>query len=555
MLTHLLAFLILAQPRTSVPVPPSPPELRTIAEASDFKSTSTHAEVLALVDAIVEKAPEVARRATVGHTHEGRDMAMIVLSDPPVDEPGDAFHQAERFKKPLVFIFANIHAGEVDAKEASLMLARSLALGEDRELLKKLVVVIMPNYNADGNDRFGPNEKNRSEQDGPVNGMGIRHNSRDLDLNRDWCKLKANETRNMVAFLNSWKPRVVVDGHTTDGSYHRYLITHQSPKCLAGDTRLNDYARDTFLAEITKNLRARTDIDMFTYGNFEGEHESPPRQHTQWWTTSPQPRYSTHYLGLRGCIGILSESYSHSPYKDRVLGSYEFFREILRYTAANSEQVMQVTRDAADAGAGKDGRLADIVIRTKEVAAPGKQLVKGYVEETKDGKSIATSEPKDYECEVIDRAEPALSVKRPAGYMILYPVADATYTLSLHGVASYAIGEPTTIEAEQYTITSFKRAEKPYQGHRMISDVEVSKESKTITAGLGAMYIPTDQPLGNLVSYLLEPQCEDGLTTWNFFDDFLSEGAAFPVVRVVKPLHFAGDGHDHAEENQTPASK
>jgi hypothetical protein len=32
--------------------------------------------------------------------------------------------------------------------------------------------------------------------------------------------------------------------------------------------------------------------------------------------------------------------------------------------------------------------------------------------------------------------------------------------------------------------------------------------------------------------HLLEPECEDGLVAWNFFDDVLEEGVDFPVVRV-----------------------
>jgi hypothetical protein len=38
--------------------------------------------------------------------------------------------------------------------------------------------------------------------------------------------------------------------------------------------------------------------------------------------------------------------------------------------------------------------------------------------------------------------------------------------------------------------------------------------------------------LGTLAVILLEPQCEDGLTTWNFFDAGLMEGGDFPVLRL-----------------------
>ncbi len=56
-----------------------------------------------------------------------------------------------------------------------------------------------------------------------------------------------------------------------------------------------------------------------------------------------------------------------------------------------------------------------------------------------------------------------------------------------------------------------------------------------ITAPAGSVYISTDQPLGNLVCYWLEPRSEDGLANWNFFDAWATPGARFPVLRVPGP--------------------
>ncbi|HEV3121815.1 MAG TPA: S9 family peptidase, partial [Isosphaeraceae bacterium] len=57
-------------------------------------------------------------------------------------------------------------------------------------------------------------------------------------------------------------------------------------------------------------------------------------------------------------------------------------------------------------------------------------------------------------------------------------------------------------------------------------------ESRRIAAG--TMLVRTGQPLGALAVYLLEPQSDDGLCTWNFFDPELAEGSDFPVVRLVE---------------------
>jgi hypothetical protein len=41
------------------------------------------------------------------------------------------------------------------------------------------------------------------------------------------------------------------------------------------------------------------------------------------------------------------------------------------------------------------------------------------------------------------------------------------------------------------------------------------------------------QPLGTLAAYLLEPESDDGLTHWGFFDASLRAGNDFPILRVV----------------------
>jgi hypothetical protein len=548
MLTFLIAALashVLAQPITTVDVEkPWNDSNATVAESSNWEATSTHAQVVALLDQLAKNAPDVARRVSFGKSVEGRDLPVIILSDPPVATAAEAKALADKEGRVIVFLFGNIHAGEVDAKEAYLILARQLIeahattkmagsgpAAPDADLLKKLIVCIAPIYNADGNDRFGPPEKNRPQQDGPIKGMGQRHNAMDLDLNRDWGKLESPEARGIVKFLNEWDPHVVVDGHTTNGSYHRNLITYAVPKALAGDERLNTFARE-WLPKIGASLRARTDIDTFWYGDFEGEHENPPRTHEIWSTPPAMPRYSTHYVGMRGRIGILSESYSYSTYKARIVGSLEFAREILRACVKNSAEIRVVTRQASEAGAGIGGLLREVVIRTKESSA-GRAIVKGWVEETIDGRARATSRPKDYDCVLMDRVEGTLSVKRPAYYAFTTSVPGVIENLRMHGVTIEMLDKDTRARTEVYTIDSAKSAANKWQGHVLVS-VEATPTPKTLTLPQGTVIVRTNQPLGNLVCYWLEPECEDGLTTWNFFDEWCAPGKVFPVVRVMR---------------------
>ena len=70
------------------------------------------------------------------------------------------------------------------------------------------------------------------------------------------------------------------------------------------------------------------------------------------------------------------------------------------------------------------------------------------------------------------------------------------------------------------------------------------KESRQVKAG--TIVVRTHQKLGTLAAFLLEPESEDGLITWNYFDTVLKERQDFPVLRLpvktpmvlekVKPL-------------------
>ena len=48
--------------------------------------------------------------------------------------------------------------------------------------------------------------------------------------------------------------------------------------------------------------------------------------------------------------------------------------------------------------------------------------------------------------------------------------------------------------------------------------------------------VSTTQPLDVLAAYLLEPDSEDGVVTWNFLDADIVAGASYPIRRLRSPL-------------------
>ncbi|OYV72113.1 MAG: hypothetical protein B7Z72_05485, partial [Gemmatimonadetes bacterium 21-71-4] len=175
--------------------------------------------------------------------------------------------EAKRLNRPIVYIQADIHAGEVEGKEAILAMLRELSDDKQPNVLDSLVLVVVPIYNADGNEKFGPQATNRPEQDGPEL-VGQRANGQGLDLNRDYIKADAPETRASLAMFDAWDPDVFVDLHTTDGTFHGYALTYAGSLNPAAKYT-GPFTMDTLLPAVRRNLLARERIQTFDYGNLD----------------------------------------------------------------------------------------------------------------------------------------------------------------------------------------------------------------------------------------------------------------------------------------------
>lgn len=496
------------------------PEPITPAEASGYTRTATADEVADFLAQLAKDSKRV-RLDTFGTTHEGRDIPLAIIADPPVASP----EAARRSGKLVVLLFGNIHAGEVCGKDALLMIARDLATSQDKGVLEDLVVCLVPIYNADGNERFAPD--NRPGQVGPEE-MGIRQNAQGLDLNRDYVKLEAPETRAMVRFMNRWDPTVIVDTHTTNGSHHRYELTYQGPKHPAGDAAILEFVRDTMLPAIDADVKERHGYETEFYGNFA-------EQHTLWTTYPAEPRYGVAYRGMRNRLAIITEAYSYATFETRVLATKAFCESILRYSAEHASDLRERVQAADDrttrAGRDPDGS-ARVPLRVKAVPFPDKITVLGYEEYDAEGNRVEPGEPRDYEVDLVNLFEPVESVPLPFAYVLPDSMSGIADHLQRHGIRVEVLREDLAVDAELYTLGEVVLADKPFEGHEMIRSVEARRVPRAADLKAGSYIVRTAQPLGHLAAYLLEPRASDGLVAWNFLDDYLVSGETYPILRV-----------------------
>ncbi len=504
------------------------PDLLTVAEKSDFKNTATYEEVMATCRKLAES--NRVHLTTMGRTSQARSLPLLVVGNDPPEAP-QGLREKKHRDKLVVFVLGNIHAGEVCGKEAILMLTRELAVGQHPDLLDNLVLLFAPIYNADGNQPMSPT--NRPGQHGPDGGMGQRANGQGLDLNRDHVKLESPEARGFAKLLTEWDPAIVIDTHTTNGSYHQYTLTYDGPRNAASPAGLIAYTRDDFLPEVSRRMEDRVGYKSFYYGNFSDDHQ-------QWNSYPAWPRYGTQYVGARGRISILSEAYAYASYRDRVLVSKEFVLGCARLAAERKATIQKLITEEATSWRKANGKNPDkVAIRSEPKPLDRKFTMLGY-EENEQTKAAehGTLPPnrKTYnDVEFIGLESPTKYVTRPFAYVIPAELAKVRDNLDRHGIRVEVLREDLVVDLEEYEIVSVDIAEQPFQKHRLAEvAAKAITQNRKITAG--SIIVKTDQDLGRLATLLLEPESQDGLVTWNFFDDHLEKGKAFPVMRLLENI-------------------
>jgi hypothetical protein len=521
---------------------------QTRAERTNYAETSRHEDVVAFLDSLERVAPGRMVRGAIGTTTQGRALPFVVASRPLVRTPA----QAKASGKPIVYVQGNIHGGEVEGKESVQAILRDLIRETRANVLDSIILVAVPIYNADGNEAWGPQERQRSEQDGPAV-VGQRPNGMSLDLNRDYIKNEAPETRASLAMFRAWDPDVFVDLHTTNGSYHGYALTY-SPSLhpAAMDGRLaptGPWTRDTLLPEVRRRVRERRKYETFDYGNFiggaNGREDPASLEKGGWATYEHKPRFGTNYYGLRGRISVLSEAYSHDPFEVRVKATTAFVGELLSYVAEQRAAVLGRTRAATAAMALAGGARGGVPIRATMTRTPIQAPV--LVEPLQAMGDTVRHEPgvrrgfkrtKAFTAvtmPVFDRFDGTLLQEMPEAWVLDSSMTPIAEHLRAHGIIVTRLARPWSGAGQSFTIDSLVRSPRAFQGHQEVR-LEGRWTDAPLSAPAGSYVVTARQPLSLLAMIMLEPQSDDGLTTWNFFDSRLSVGGAHPVRRALAPV-------------------
>jgi hypothetical protein len=495
----------------------------TPAEASGFRLTPTYEETLTWLRRLDAASPEMTL-VSLGTSDEGRDLWLAVVS-----ADGAATPAALRANgRPTLFAQAGIHAGEIDGKDAGLMLLRDLTVGgARRDLLAKANLLFLPIFNVDGHERasrFG-----RINQRGPEV-MGWRTTARNLNLNRDYAKLDAPETRSLVAALNAWQPDLYADLHVTDGIDYQYDVTWGFPGRQGYSPAIAAWLEEALTPALTRDLAAQGHVPGPLV--FAIDPEDLQRGLFAW---NAGPRFSDGYGAARHLPAVLVENHSLKPYEQRVLGTYVLLAGMLDALGRDGAALREAV--AAD----RARRPAELPLSWQPGTEPPATVdflgVDSRTETsavTGGRKVVWTGQPVTLKLPRVAAARVDASVRRPAAYWVPPAWGEVIDRLTVHGLRMERLEEPRLVEVTLYRVADAKIEAEPVEGRVRVAATPVPERRREIYPP-GSVRIPTDQPLGDLAVLLLEPASPDSFFQWGFFLSILQR-TEYVEAYVMEPM-------------------
>jgi murein tripeptide amidase MpaA len=499
--------------------PPVPAQWQTVAEKTDYRETPPYTETVAYSRKLAAASPLI-RFKTFGRSGEGRGLPLLVASTGNTFTPS----AARRAGKVVLLIQACIHPGESDGKDAGFALLRDIAITKTRAgLLDRAVILFIPIYNTDGHERFGP--FNRLNQNGPEK-MGWRVTSTNLNLNRDYMKADAPETRAWLNLWSEWAPDLLIDCHVTDGADFRYNITYIYEHHEHMPAPILAWMQEAFDGRIFPATERAGNL-LSQYVTFRDNRDLSKGLDG---FVMP-PRFSTGYATIRNRPGITIETHMLKDYRTRVRGTYDLLRYTLEELNRNPEKLRQAVREADEATIAA-GRSYDPArrypLKIELTDKPKPLLFKSVQSRTELSEVSGTmrvifgTEPLDVNVPFYDESRVAAAVSPPIFYIVPPQWKRVIEVLAAHGLKMQRLARAETIEIESYRFTDVKFASTPFEGHTLPSfKARPIHERRTFPEG--SVIVPVAQPAGNVAVHLLEPESPDSFLAWGFFNATFEE--------------------------------
>ena len=474
----------------------------TPGERSKLTSSPSYADTRAFAEKMVAASP-LLRMEIFGRTPQGREMFAIVAR-----KPGSA-------PKPVLLAQAGIHSGEIDGKDAGLMLLRDIAFRGKSTLLDKADFVFVPIFNIDGHERSSP--FNRPNQRGPIM-QGWRTTAQNLNLNRDYLKADSPEMQAMIGLIRKYNPSLYLDLHVTDGTDHQYDVAFAFAGwdgLYANSPEIGKWLDSSFRPSVSAALEKSGHTPGYYVSAVDNRKPDMGISHD-----AETPRFSTGYGDHVRIPTVLVETHSLKPHRQRVLGTYTLVEQALRLVGndgANLDKAINADRSARPNQLTLSWKPIKKAIRTIKFLGIAHETYKSAVSGTEEIRWMGN--PVTQQMDVFG-VEPDLTVKLPVAYWVPPTASNVIARMKLHGIEMETIDAPRTLTLDMVRLEEPKLGN-VNEGHVPLSAKAYKHSVMTETMPAGSVRVPTDQPLRLLIAAMLEAESPDAFLAWNFFPGML----------------------------------
>jgi hypothetical protein len=507
--------LILAQEEDNV--------WKTVFEKSGFVSTASYEQTMNYFQNLADNS-EFAELLTFGISPQGRKLKyLLVTNERKTDREMSAQLGVRELFKPTILIINGIHSGEIEGKDASMILMREILITKEKEyLLDSINIIVVPIFSVDGHER--KSKYNRINQNGPEE-MGWRTTAQNLNLNRDWMKADAPEMQAMLKLVNRYIPDFVIDTHTTDGADYQYTVTYSVEWSKNIFKLMADWLGNEFAPYLEKEVEEKGFL-IFPYVYLKN-WDKGPEEGLLYWPSSP--RFSSGYFALQNRPMLLVETHMLKPYKERVYSTKAVLETTLEFVFNNSTELKKLNQQA-DEHTGKlyeGGKYLPISFSNSNKYETVN--FKGYEyywdSSTVSGakKLVYTDRKKDFKVKYFNDIIITDSIKVAKGYYIPPEYSFLVDRLELHRVRpSYFVNESKKYFVTRYKFKDVKFSESSYEGRQTVTfDYDIYTEEVNIPEG-SYLYF-TNQRTARLLTHLLEPKSADSFVRWGFMNQIFEQ--------------------------------
>lgn len=491
-----------------------PTNFETLFEKSNGLETETYFNVITFYKNLAEAYPQIEIKE-MGITDSNYPLHLVLFNTSKEFD----FDKIKASNKSVILINNGIHPGESDGIDASMLFLRNIV--QNNNLLQKFdnaIIAVIPVYNIGG--ALNRNSFSRANQNGPKE-YGFRGNARNFDLNRDFIKA---DTKNAVAFakiFHALNPDVFIDNHVSNGADYQYAITHLFTQHNKLGNDLGKFIENEMRPEIENNLLEKN-ISITPYVNVWGN--TPEVGFSQYFDS---PRYSTGYTTLFNTLGLMVETHMLKPYKIRVEQTYELMESAVAFSISNNQKIKELRANAVNEILNKKTYpIAFENDKTNFATLNFKGFEGSYINsKVTNGKRLFYDVSKPFEKPVkyFNQFKETKHITIPNAYILKQGWWNIVDRLNANNINYTVLKNDTTIVAQEQHIANFETSNRPYEGHYLHYNTQVSETEKSITFKAEDILIPTKQNGARYLFETLEAAAVDSFFNWNFFDTILQQ--------------------------------